>query len=156
MILDPRTVPLMRGLTILQPGIMLFSGRGLRCSRRPWFHRGGTAVDDTGQVCSDSEVSDCWSSSGGGGGAWAPTVDTTVCCARLDCFDCDVPVRVPDLSESGRAREKCLSVLGHVDDVLPDVSPVMSARAAAVPMSLSTVGEVMSSAVLAGGGGGRS
>ena len=110
-------------------------------------------MEDTRQVCSDSEVFDCWSSSGGGGGgARAPTVETTVCCAWLDCFDCDVPVRVPDLLESGRATEECLSVLGHVDEVLPDVSPVVSVRAAAVPMSLSTVAEVMSSAVLVGGG----
>ena len=43
-----------------------------------------------------------------------------------------------------------MSVLKHVDEVLPDVSQVVFARAAAVPMSLPTVAEVVSSAVLAG------
>ena len=86
----------------------------------------------------------------GGGGAQVPTVETTVCCAQLDDFDCDVHFRVPDLVESGCATEKCLSVLGHVDEVLPDVPPVVSVRAADVPMSLPTIAEVMSSAVLAG------
>ena len=57
-----------------------------------------------------------------GGGARTPMVETAVCCERLDDFDGDVPIRVSDL------LEKCLSVLGHVDDVLPDVSPVVSAR----------------------------
>ena len=71
---------------------------------------------------------------------------------RLDDFDCDVPIRVPDLLESGCATEKCLPVLGHVDEVLLDVSPVVSARAAAVPMSLPTVTDVVSSVILAGGG----
>ena len=81
MILDPRTLLLMRGLTILQPVIRLFSGRGLHCS--PLLI---TAVEDTRQVCSLLVVV------GGGGGARAPTVETTGCCAQLDCFDCDVPV----------------------------------------------------------------
>ena len=45
--------------------------------------------------------------------------------------------------------EEYLSVLRQVDEVLPDVSPVVSARAVAVPMSVPTVAEVMSSAVLA-------
>ena len=53
-------------------------------------------MEDTRQMCFDSDVSDCWSSSVG---ARAPTVETTVCCARLDCFDCDVPVCVPDTGE---------------------------------------------------------
>ena len=76
-------------------------------------------MEHTRQVCSDSEVFDCWSPSVG---ARAPTIETTVCCARLDCFDCDVPVRVLNLLETGRDAEECLSVLRHVDEVLPDVS----------------------------------
>ena len=38
LILDPRTLPIVGGLTILQPGIRLFTGRGSRCLRRPLFH----------------------------------------------------------------------------------------------------------------------
>ena len=37
--------------------------------------------------------------------------------------------------------------------VVPELSPVVSARAAAVPMSLPAIAEVVSSAVFAGGGG---
>ena len=59
----------------------------------------GTTVEVARQVCSDSDVSDCWSPSVG---ARVPTVETTVCCARLDCSDCDVSDCIPDLLESGR------------------------------------------------------
>ena len=40
-----------------------------------------------------------------------------------------------------------------VDEVWPEVSPVVSARAAAVSMSLPAIAEVVSSAVFARGGG---
>ena len=46
-----------------------------------------------------------------------------MCCVQLDDFDCVVPNRVPDLLESGRTTEMYLSVLRHVDEVLPGVSP---------------------------------
>ena len=49
-------------------------------------------------MCSDSDVSDCWSPSVGAG---VPTVETTVCCALLDCSDCDVSDCIPDPLESG-------------------------------------------------------
>ena len=60
MIVDPRTLPIVRGLPILQPGIRLFPERGLCGLWRPLFHW-------VVQLCSDSEVSDDGSSSGGGG-----------------------------------------------------------------------------------------
>ena len=103
-------------------------------------------MNDIRQLCSDSEVSDDESSSGGGG-ARAPADETAVCCARLDDFDWVVPDRVPDILESGCATEEYLSDLGHVDEVLPDVFPVMSAGATAVPVSLPMVTEIVSSAV---------
>ena len=111
----------------------------------------GTTVEDARQVCSDSDVSDCWSLSVG---VRVPTVETTVCCAWLNCFDCDVPVCIPDLLESGRDAGESLSVLRLINVVLPEVAPAMVAGAAAVPMSLPAVAGVVSSDVLAGGGGG--
>ena len=45
-------------------------------------------------------------------------------------------------------------LLRTVDVSLPKLSPVVSARAAAVSMSLPAIAEVVSSAVFAGGGGG--
>ena len=53
--------------------------------------------------------------------------------------------------ESVRVTQDCLSV--DFGEVLPDLSPVVSARAAAVSMSLPAITEVVSSAVFAGGGG---
>ena len=59
-------------------------------------------MEDARQVCSD-----CWSPSVG---ARVPTVETTVCCARLNCSDCDVSDCIPDLLKSGReAGGVCLS-----------------------------------------------
>ena len=75
---------------------------------------------------------------GGGGGAQAPTDGTAVCCAWLDDFDWVVPDRVPDSLD-----------LRHVEEVLPDVFPVVSAGVAAMPVSLPTVAEKVSSAVFA-------
>ena len=40
-----------------------------------------------------------------------------------------------------------MSDLTHVEEVLPDVFPVVPARAAAVPVSLPTVAEIVSAAV---------
>ena len=58
---------------------------------------GGAVLDEIGQLCSDSEVSD-------DGllpvGALAPINETAVCCARLDDFDWDVPNRVSDIFTS--------------------------------------------------------
>ena len=70
----------------------------------------------------------------------SPTVETAVCCAWLDDFDWVVPDRVPDILESGRTTEEYLSDLRHVEEVLPDVFPVV--------FYLPTVAEV-SSAVFA-------
>ena len=67
----------------------------------------------------------------------------------MDDFDWVVPDPVPDILESGRTTEEYLSDLRHVEKVLPDVFPVVFAGAAAVPMSLPTVAEVVSSAVFA-------
>ena len=69
-----------------------------------------------------------------------------MCCARLDDFDWAVPDRVPD-TMSGCATEECLSDLRHVDEILPDVFPVISTGATAVPVSLPIVDEMASSAV---------
>ena len=46
------------------------------------------------------------------------------------------------------ATEECLSDLRHVDEILPDVFPVVSAGAVAVPVSLPVVDEMMASAVV--------
>ena len=108
---------------------------------------GGAAVDDIRQLCSDSEVSDDGSSSGGGG--LRPLRTGPLCVVRLDDFNWVVPDRVPDILESGRATEEYLSDLRHVEEVLPDVFPVVFAGAAVVPMSLPTVADVVSSAVFA-------
>ena len=66
----------------------------------------GTTVEDARPICSDSDVSDCWSPSVGG---LVPTVETTVNCARLDCSDFDVSDCIPEMLESRRdTRGSCL------------------------------------------------
>ena len=72
-----------------------------------------------------------------------------MCCARLDDFDWVVPDRAPDTVESGRATEEYLSDLRQDEEVLLDVFPAVSAGVTAVPVSLPTVAEVVSSAVFA-------
>ena len=71
-----------------------------------------------------------------------------------DCSDFCVPDCFPELLESVRDTEEGLSVAADV--VLPEVSPVVFAGAAAVPVSLPAVAGVVSPAVFAGGGGGGS
>ena len=93
---------------------------------------------------SDSYVPDCWPPSAG---ARVPPVGTTVHCAWLDCSD----FYVPELLESVRDTEGSLPVAGDV--VLPEISPVVLAGTAAVPVSLPAVAGVMPSAVFAGGRG---
>ena len=107
---------------------------------------GGTAVDDIRQVCSDSEMSDDGSSSGGGGGL-RPLRSSPLCVVHG--WMTLIVLYLVVFRTSWRRGEKYLSGLRHVDEVLPDVSPVVFARAAAVPLSLPTVAEVVSSAVFA-------
>ena len=83
---------------------------------------------------SDSYVPDCWPPSAG---ARVPPVGTTVHCARLDYSDFGVPDCVPELLESVRDTEESLLVAGDV--ALPEMSPVMFAGTAAVPVSLPAV-----------------
>ena len=97
--------------------------------------------------CSDSYVPDCWPPSAGD---LVPPVGTTVHRDRLDCSDFCVPDCVPELLESVRDTEESLPVAGDV--ALP---PVVFAGAAAMPVSLPAVAGAVSSAVFAGGGGGR-
>ena len=92
---------------------------------------------------------------GGGGGEVAPDVaplagEKTVTVGVIFLTDTGSKLPVESL-ESMRITQDCLSV--DVDEVLLEVSPVVSARAAAVPMSLPAIAEVVSSAVLLGGGG---
>ena len=87
----------------------------------------------------------------GGGGGLGPLWSRPMCVVR--CWMALIVMCLFEFRTSwspGVPRSSSLSVLGHVDEILPDVSPVGSARAAAMPMSLPTVAEVMSSAVLAG------
>ena len=71
----------------------------------------------------------------------------------VDCSDCDVSDCIPDRLESGREMRESSSVLRPVNVVLPEVAPVVVAEAAAVPMSLPAIAGVVSSVILAGGGG---
>ena len=150
MIVDPRTLPIVRSLPILEPGIRLFPERGLHGLGRPLFH---WVVQLWMIYDSYALIRKCLTTDHrrvrGGGGAQAPMDGTAVCCARLDDFDWVVPDRVPDILESGRATEEYLSDLRQVEEVLPDVFPVVSAGAAAVPVSLPTLAEVVSLAVFA-------
>ena len=73
-------------------------------------------------------------------------------CARLDCTDFCVPDCFSGLSGTVHDTEGCLSVAADV--FLPEVSPVVFAGTAAVPVFLPAVAGVVSSAVVAGGGGG--
>ena len=77
----------------------------------------GTTVAGAWLICSDSDVSDCWSPSVG---ALVPMVATTVNCARLDCSDFDVTDCIPELLEFGCDTRGSLSVATNV--VLPEVS----------------------------------
>ena len=88
-----------------------------------------------------------------GGGGVAPdmaplTGDETVTVGVIFLTDTGSELPVESL-EYVRINGDCLSV--GVDEVFPAVSPVVSARAAAVPMSLPAIAEVVSSAVFAGG-----
>ena len=89
---------------------------------------------------------DCWPPSVG---ARIPPVGTTVYCARLDCSDLCVPDCVPELLESVRDTEESLPVAGDV--ALPEMSPVVFAGTAAVPVSLPAVAGAVPLAVLLGG-----
>ena len=108
----------------------------------------GTTVACTRLDYSDPYVPDCWALSAG---ARVPPVGTTVHCARLDCSDFCVPDCVPELLESVRDTEEILPVAGDV--VLPEMSAVVFAGTAAVPVSLPAAAGVVPSAVFAGGGG---
>ena len=70
-------------------------------------------------------------------------------CVRLDCSDFCVHDCFPELLESVRDTEEGLSVAADV--ALPEVSPVVFAGAAAVPVSLPAVARVVSSDAFAGG-----
>ena len=94
---------------------------------------GGAVRNDARQPYSDSEVSDDDILSVG---ARVPMNRTAVCCARLDDFDWLVPDYVPDILLPGRDIEVGVTDLTLDIHVLPDVFPVVSARAAAVLMPL--------------------
>ena len=72
-------------------------------------------------------------------------------CTHVDDFDWVLPQPVPDMLVSGCATKECLSVLRHVNEILPDVRPDVSTWATAVPVSLPIVDEMVSSAVLVEG-----
>ena len=146
MILDPRKLLLMMGLACLQPGNTLFPGRGFAPLTEASVPLVGTTVACAQLDCSDSYVPDCWPPSAG---VLVPPIGTTVNCARLDCSDICVPDCFPELLESVCDMEGGLSVAGDV--ALPEVSPVVFAGAAAVPVSLPAVAGVVSLAVFAGG-----
>ena len=104
-----------------------------------------SVVLDDIQSCSDSEASDDDLLLVG---ALAPMNRPAVCCARLDDFNLVVPDCVPDIFLSGRDIEVGLTDLSHDLQVLPDVFPVVSAGAAAVPMPLPVVAESVSQVVI--------
>ena len=106
----------------------------------------GTTVACNRLDCSDSYVFNCWPPSVE---VRVPPVWTTVNCAQLDCTDFCVPDCFSELSESVRDTEGDFPVAADV--VLPEVSLIVFAGAAAVPVSLSAVAGVVSSAVFAGG-----
>ena len=81
-------------------------------------------------------------------GALAPIDWPAVCCALLDDCDWVVPDCVPDIISSGRDIEVGWTDLTHDLQVLPDVFPVVSAGAAAVPMPLPVVAESESQVML--------
>ena len=88
---------------------------------------------------------------GGDGGApdAAPLAEVEAVIVWMICLmeaGSELPV---ESLESVRVTQDCLSV--DVGVVLPELSPVVSARAAAVSMSLPAIAEVVSSAVFAGG-----
>ena len=98
----------------------------------------GAVLNDVRQSCSESEASDDDVLSVGA----LVTMNTpAVCCARLDDFNWVVPDCVPDILLSGRDIEVGLTDLTQDIHVLPDVFPVVSAGAAAVPMPLPAVTE---------------
>ena len=105
----------------------------------------GAVLDDVRQPCSDSEASDDDVLSVG---ALVPMNRPAVCCARLDDFDWVVPDCVPDIFWSGWDIEVGLTDLTHVVQVLPDVFPVVSTGAAAVPMPLPAVAEPVPQVVI--------
>ena len=107
----------------------------------------GTTVACARLDYSDSYVPDYWSPSAGDR---VPPVGTAVHCAQLDCSDFCVPDCVPELLESVCDMEESLPVAG--DAVLPEMSPVVFAGLAAVPVSLPAVAGAVPSAVFAGGG----
>ena len=111
----------------------------------------GAVRTDIRPLCSDSEVSDDDFSSGGGGGARAPADETAVCCAQLDDFDWVVPDRVPDMLVSMCVTKECLSVLRHINEILPDVLPGISTGGDCCAGVLAIVDEMVSSAVLVEG-----
>ena len=87
----------------------------------------------------------------GGGGARAPADKTVVSCACVDDFDWAMHERVPDMLVSFCATKECLSVLRHINEILPDVLLDVYTGATAVSMSLPIVDEMVSSAVLVEG-----
>ena len=71
-------------------------------------------------------------------------------CSRLNRSDLCIPDCVPELLESVCDTEDSLLVASNV--VLPELSPVVFAGTAAVPVSLPVVVGVVPSAVITGGG----
>ena len=105
----------------------------------------GAVLSDVRWSCSDSEASDDDVLSVG---PLVPMNWADVCCARLDDFNWVVSDCVSDILSSGRDIEVGLTNLTHDIKVLPDVFPVMSAGAAAVPMPLPAVAEPVPQVVL--------
>ena len=71
-----------------------------------------------------------------------------VCCAQLDDFDWELPEYVPVSSLSGRDIEVEWTDLNPDIHVLPDVFPVVSVGAAAVPRSLPAIAEFVPHAMI--------
>ena len=140
MIVDPSSLLLMTGLLDRQPGMRVGAARAMETV----VPLGGAVLDEIGQLCSDSEVSDDGLLSVG---ALSPINGTAVCCARLDDFDWDVPNHVSDIFTSERDIELYLSDPTHDQRNLPDMFLVVSAGMAAVPRSLLVDAETVSPAV---------
>ena len=68
-------------------------------------------------------------------GAWAPMNRPTICCARLDDFDWEVPDYDPDILLSGRDMEVGVTDVTQDIQVLPDVFPAIFDETAAVSLS---------------------
>ena len=81
MIVDTRTLLIIKGLLLLQPGIRLSP------VSETIVPLGGAAMNDIRQLRSDSEVSDDELSSGGGGGGG---VGGSVPCGRDRCVLCAI------------------------------------------------------------------